>query len=115
MLSHYHLGVFGKDIPGQWSCCKKEGKSAEGCSKTSPVKNSSLQRTQSVVTDQTAESSRIIYDEVSLAASLPVPDMKENAVSEFTPSQQQLYVRMEKVQEKHTSPHDAISLSSLGK
>lgn len=31
MASHYHPGAFGKDVQGQWSCCKKKDKSAQGC------------------------------------------------------------------------------------
>lgn len=35
MLHQYHPGAFGKDEPGQWSCCKRRTKAAIACSDTS--------------------------------------------------------------------------------
>ena len=83
-----------------------------GCHETSQIENASFQLTQSEITSD--ESSKIIYDEVSLAASLPVPE-DASVVSESAPPLQQLYVRLEKVREKQTTSHDTISLSSQGK
>ncbi len=64
IFSRHHSGVFGKDIPNQWSCCKK-GKNAEGCSDTSVNKAGS--------TDSPVSSQAILctYSSDSLTQSVP--------------------------------------------
>lgn len=34
MLCYYHSGAYGKDVPGQWSCCNQKQKYARGCCDT---------------------------------------------------------------------------------
>ena len=49
MYRHYHLGAFGKYIPGQWSCCQKDEKYADGCRDSSSIDGAyrTIKRTQS--------------------------------------------------------------------
>ena len=117
-LSHYHSGVFGKDIPGQWSCCKEMEKNAMGCCETSSqTAVGSFERTQSVATsDQKAKCrDSLRYDEVT--ASLPALGTEESGyvICESVPVQRPPayhYVKVERVQE--AALQDSVSLHSQG-
>lgn len=118
MLPRYHSGAFGKDVPGQWSCCKQE-KCAKGCRKVV-----SLERTQSdLCWDQKSRSkyASSAYEEVT--TSVPSPGFLEGSgrmmvVSGSLPIN---YVQFERVSDSPDSlqerifPPDTQSLKSAGK
>ena len=73
MLHQYHPGAFGKDVPGQWSCCKRKTKAAIGCSDISQLEACPIDRTQSVTTCTKKDNNVAPNSEISAS----VPDMQK--------------------------------------
>lgn len=103
MLHQYHPGAFGKDVPGQWSCCKRKMKGAIGCSDISQLEACPIDRTQSVICDQKPG----IYNDLA-GISASAPDMqKDISIPKVN------YVRFEQVNDQ-LQMADTHSLKSQG-
>lgn len=66
MLEYYHTGVFGKDVANQWSCCKIDGRTSDGCMPTK-LYEVVPPRIRSAIINSDRESYSLMDDEVSLS------------------------------------------------
>lgn len=101
MLEKYHTGAFGKDALNQWSCCKKAGRTADGCVPTTTKLYEIVPpRIRSAVYYSTSRSSRIKFDYEVSSMSVPAgtywPSESNEHLLSLPQSEPNSYVTFEK-------------------
>ncbi len=125
MYSHYHPGAFGKDIPGQWSCCQKDRKGSDGCCDSSSIDGAyyTIKRTQSAIYKDKADFATPDYGEKDHSFSFSMPSSCSTELLEESKSLNDIpaYVKFEVKRSlfspvsQQDSTHDHDSVYSLGK